>query len=136
MLRDLAESTAEIVMERFAAAEQRFTIQEARDAATLYQRFAFLKSLIAGRQFEAAIHQILNRPYVMWLEEDERRPAERGLRGNSHLVRQLSAVGPRIPWITGEIRHMNSLPFTLLTHRTEATIDNLPNRFVKYALGH
>ena len=60
MLRDIADEIAEVVMERFAPTEQRFAIDEAADAQTLYQRFAFLRSLLSDDSLEAAIHQIVS----------------------------------------------------------------------------
>src|SRR5690606_17839158 len=46
MLRDLADVFAEVVMRRFAPTEAYFSPRWDLDAPTLYQRFAFLKSII------------------------------------------------------------------------------------------
>jgi len=54
MLENITETFSEIVMERFAPTEQRFRIDQKQDAKTLYQRFAFLKSLISSDAFEAS----------------------------------------------------------------------------------
>src|SRR5437870_3163081 len=55
MLRDIADGMTEVLMERFAPAVQRFAIDESADASTLYQRFAFLRSLILDDSLDAAI---------------------------------------------------------------------------------
>lgn len=129
MLRDIATLMTELLMERFAPTSQRFTVDEAVDARTIYQRFAFLRSLLLDEGFTAAVQHLLARPYVTWDDEEEAVPFGRGLRGSSQLARQLSAAGPRVAAHGGA-----HLPRTLHRQRTEATVDNLPNRFVKYAL--
>jgi predicted component of viral defense system (DUF524 family) len=133
MLRDIANECTEIVMERFAASEQRFEPSGVTDPATLYQRFAFLRSLIGGKEFAAALQQIVSRPHVRWEDVIEQRSPERGLKPSSSLSRELTAPGPRIPAIP-EVFGLTHLPRTIATHQTEVTVDNPPNRFVKFAL--
>ena len=135
MLRDIASALAEVVMERFAASEQAFLPDASRDAATLYQRFAFLQSLLADELFSAAIGQVLARPHVSWLEEEEWLPPGRGMRSSSALVHELSRAGPRVtlPERTHSLA-LSSLPASLSNRRTEATVNNVPNQFVKFAL--
>ncbi len=135
MLRDIAEEFAEVVMERFAPTEQRFEIDETRDAQTLYQRFSFLKSLIAGDTFESALHQILARPHRAWITEEELRPVGRSIPGGSQIARQLSTPGPRVRWSgQGSEHDLNSLPATFRVQRNEETLDTPENRFVKFVL--
>ena len=132
MLRDIASAVSEVVMERFAASEQAFLPDTSRDAATLYQRFAFLQSLLADELFDAAIHQVLARPYVAWVEIEEAVPPARGARASSSLGREIARPGPRLPAATSSA--LRSLPVSLTRHRTEATVDNVPNQFVAFAL--
>ena len=94
MMADLAEELAEVVMYHFAATEQRFSTDDTRGAVTLYQRFAFLRSLIANDGFKAAVREIIKRPHVSrWrkLHEDVR-PGQ-GMKGTSTLVRQIVKPG-------------------------------------------
>lgn len=135
MLRDIAATTAELVMDRFTPAEQRFVVDETCDARTLYQRFAFLRSLIEGEAFQASIQQILTRPYVIWKEVEHVSPPAGGIGASSALARSLAGPGPRVPW-PGAPRAspMRTLPATIVTTRTETSVDNAPNRFVRFAL--
>ncbi|MCL5046294.1 MAG: restriction endonuclease-like protein [Actinobacteria bacterium] len=132
MLRDIAEVFSEIVMERFAPTEQRFGIDETRDAATLYQRFAFLRELITGEAFEASVHQILARPHRAWVVEEEIRRPGQGVRATSAVARQLGAPGPRLPW-EHPGASIRLLPAQLRVERTEETLDTPENRFIKFA---
>lgn len=132
MLNDLADHAAEAVMERFAPTEQRFQIDDTRDATTLYQRFAFLKSMVSGEGFETAIGHILARPHRAWVDEDETRAPGQGIPGDSRIVRQLlSASGGRRPWPGGPVPH---LPVRMTVERTVETLDTPENRFVQFAL--
>src|SRR5439155_22915564 len=123
---DIANECTEIVMERFAASEQRFEPTGASDPATLYQRFAFLRSLIGGQEFAAALQQIVSRPYVQWEEAIEERPPGKGVRPSSDLVRQLIVPGPRRP-VNPPVLGLTHLPLSVATRQTEATVDNPPN---------
>jgi predicted component of viral defense system (DUF524 family) len=133
MLRDIADMAAEVIMERFAISEQRFAFDETRDARTLYQQFEFLQSLLSGSEFEAAIRQILTRPYVAWEELEELRPPSRRVPGSSDVARQVAKAGRRLPWPKNALG-IPTLPALFRVHRTETSVDNIPNRFVKFAL--
>jgi len=137
MLRDIAEHCAELVMDRFAPTEQHFAADSARDAPTLYQRFAFLQSLVTGDAFEAAIHQVLARPHRGWVDEPEARHPSRGIPATSAVARQLQMPGPRCRWSNTDSRsgvEQGFLPARFHVLRTEETLDTPANRFVKFAL--
>lgn len=131
MLRDIAQQMTEIVMDRFAVAEQAFAFDDTRDAVTLYERFAFLKSLIASEEFGSALARILSTPHVIWRVVEESVDAGRGIKADSRVARQLSRAGLRRPWPGGRL---NTLPESLIRRRTEVSTNNTPNRFVKFAL--
>lgn len=133
MLRDIAEQMTELVMDRFAASEARFTLDETRDAATLYQRFAFLRALLDSESFQFAIAEVLRRPHVAWEVRGEWVGPAAGLRAGSHVLRQLSRGGARAVWEAGPIA---SLPALMERRQTDASLDTPPNRFVKFALEH
>ncbi len=135
MLRDIAELAAELIMERFAPAEQTFAVDNARDAATLYQRFAFLRSQIQSEEFDSAMGRIRSMPHVVWKETDHHCPPNRGARPGSRVARSLAAAGARVPWPGAPPNGLlRTLPATMLSTRTETSRDNGPNRFVRFAL--
>ena len=134
MLRDIADEVAEVIMERFAATEQRFSIDESADAATLYQRFAFLRSLLTDDSLEAALHQIIARPHVSWEEQEETRRLGQAIAMSPSLARQLTSGGRRVASPLHLRLTVPSLPSEIVSKRTETTLDTIPNRFVKFAL--
>lgn len=134
MLRDLAEGFAELLMQRFAPTRQRFAIDPETDARTLYQRFAFLRSLVESEVFDGAIQQVLRRPYRTWRVEEEHRPPGRGMPASSAVARQLAGPGPRTEaGPLGEALGLKTVPRRLAVARSEETRDNVPNRFVRFA---
>jgi predicted component of viral defense system (DUF524 family) len=130
MLRDVAESLTEVVMERFAATEGRFVPDEQRGASTLYAQFEWLRSLLGSEDFASAVQRVLQRPFADWGEEIEWRPSGRGVSVSSRAGRALNRPGRRR--ISPELGR--SLPEELPVVRARANLDNAPNRFVKFAL--
>jgi predicted component of viral defense system (DUF524 family) len=135
MLRDIAEDFSEVVMERFAPTEQRFDLDYTSDAKTLYQRFAFLKNLIGGDAFEAAMQQIIAKPHRAWISEEEFRRPGQGIPPTSAIASQLAKSGARIICDQHNIlAPIPSLPEKFLISRSTETLDTPENRFVKFAL--
>jgi predicted component of viral defense system (DUF524 family) len=134
MLRDIADEVAEVVMERFAAAEQRFAVDESADAETLYQRFAFLRSLLADDSLEAAIHQVIARPHVSWEEQEEMAAPGHGGPLSPEIARDLVKGQRRVVSPSSLRLRIESLPARMVMRRTETTLDTIPNQFVKFAL--
>ena len=139
MLRDLAESMAEIIMERFAVSQQSFSSLANVDAKTLYQRFAFLQSLLEDEAFVAALHRILYLPYIAWNEIPEQRSPNQSVRAGSAVARSIAQPGPRMTGVGSQAEPQDSLwrsmlPRTISVQRTEETLNNFPNQFVKFAL--
>lgn len=135
MLRDIAEVCAELVMDRFAPAAGRFSVHEEREAETLYQRFAFLYSVLEGDEFRAAVGHILGSPYVTWEDVEDVTWAARAVRPSSRIARSLARPGPRLPGSEFGAENLASIPRKIVAMRAATSVDNVPNRFVKWVLG-
>nr|WP_315596598.1 DUF2357 domain-containing protein [uncultured Cupriavidus sp.] len=133
MLRDIAQRMTELVMDRFAASDARFELDNTRDSVTLYQRFTFLRALFESEHFRGALGEIVRRPHTAWEVASEIVRPGAGMRANSHVLRQFTKAGPRSAWPGGPIA---SVPSRLEHTQTVATHDTTPNRFVKFALEH
>lgn len=134
MLESVAEVGASLLLERFAPSEQRLKVDDTADAEALYQRFVFLRGLLYGERLNAALRRILAEPYVQWERVTEERSPGRGLRGGSRLARSLAGAGARGEWRTSPHPALSTIPLRLRSERTEETLDNVPNRFVLFAL--
>ena len=131
MLRDIAEQSAELIMDRFGVAEQAFMPADRGTVATLYQRVAFLRSLIHDERFQASLAHILRYPHVQWAVIEEPVRAGFRLRLDSRTLQSLQRPGPRVPWPNGPL---DTLPAYPIQARTETSRDTPPNQFVKHAL--
>jgi predicted component of viral defense system (DUF524 family) len=136
MLRDIASISADLVLERFAVSEQPLSLDSTRSASSTYQQFAFLKSVLEDEMVEAAIHRVLARPYLSWEQEMEDVPPALAGRASSQLNRALSRPGPRhdVTMAREGWSQAIALPRRLPNQRTSDTADNVPNRFVLFAL--
>lgn len=141
MLSDLADTFAELIMRSFGPTETRFSPASDADAPTLYQRFAFLKSMLSGPSFDSAIQQVIHRPHQQWEHEEQMRSVGQSIPADSRVARALARGGRRVSWQGGPLedafKHtaVRSLPSHIPVVRTHETEDTIPNRFVKYALG-
>lgn len=138
MLRDIANVMTTIVMERFAATEQQFVVAEEQDSEALYQRFAFLRSILRDETLDAAFRRVLHAPYVSWTDNIDYRRPNQGMRGGAMAIRNIVRPGrrqrARQPLATDLSDWRSTLPYTIEAHHEEATVDNVPNRFLKFAI--
>lgn len=136
MLEDITEVCTELLMQYTSPANQAFTINYAEDASTLYQRFAFLKSVLNSDEFKTAIHRILANPDSQWQNIRKTRDIRAVRRFERNETKQLAKASNRIPL---DDRHdlrriMDSIPRTVTTKGKIDSPDTPENRFIKYAL--
>lgn len=133
MLRDVAETSAELILQRFAVTKRAFAPSIPSGFPSAYGQFEFLKSIVSRDALGAALEQVQNRPHHSWELEPELNPATQGAAGGRIRLPDLLRPGPRVPWPAGPSR-LRTLPAILRVDRPHATYDTLPNRFVKFAL--
>jgi predicted component of viral defense system (DUF524 family) len=135
MLRDVADIATELAMDSFAPSEQRFQPNADADAATLYQRFSFLRDALHEERFVAAVRDIIARPHVTWIVEETPRNPSRGCPADSNTSRQFARPSPRmLSYASVGIANTVGVPTSLQVRRTIPSVDNAANQFVKFAL--
>jgi predicted component of viral defense system (DUF524 family) len=132
MLGDIATVATEALLQGFAPASLTLAQDSVAGSNLLYQQFAFLSARLASREVQDALALIVANPHRTWYSETELQAAGRPLPANSSLSRAVTRPGQRVR-THGRLR-IASVPLMLERHRTEATFDSPPNRFVKYAL--
>ena len=135
MLREIADLAAEAVLQGFAPARTRASIQPGRAPRLLYQQFAILEARLADPELTNAIAEVTHRPHRDWVREAEWKPPGRPLRVGAHAARALTAPGRRVRAAV-PVGPLTTVPSMIAHHRTEETTDTIPNRFVKFALEH
>ncbi|MCY3608281.1 MAG: DUF2357 domain-containing protein [Acidimicrobiaceae bacterium] len=136
MMLRLAEESAELVQSAFAPGSfGGFEPDQVQDAQTLYQRFAFLESLLESEMFAEAMDVIRYRPHSSHEIQEEVVDPTRSLKPDRSLARQLTRSTERQP-VSRSVAGMGSLPRAVTRRIHVETLDTVPNRFVRFALGH
>ena len=76
MLSDITSYYTDLVMQQGSPVTQKFDVDYDTPQHTLYQKFAFVKSIIEDDQFDEAIHKIVTNPVRKWAETTVERHIE------------------------------------------------------------
>lgn len=133
MLEDITAYYTELVMIQGSPVTQKFVADANTDSKTLYQQFAFVKSIIESESFCDAIHKIQSNPVRKWTETMVERHISNVKRMGRDAMKQISRNPNRI-----DVSHMNigidSVPRSIKVPYKRDTVDTLENQFVKYVL--
>ena len=136
MLEEITEKCTDLLLQHSSPVSQFFEVNFNADSNTLYQRFAFIKSVLDSVEFNDSVHKILSSPVKRWRESETIKDIRSVKRFNSSTIRQLSCATNRFD--LPEIHHfkstMDSAPSKLKVNYKTETIDTPENRFVKHAL--
>lgn len=138
MLGDIAEYYTDLVLQQGAPVTQRLEIDAQSSAKTLYQRFAFVKSLIESDAFSEAIHKIISNPIRKWTDSNIQRKIDGVKRFTRKNIREIASSNDRInlpeSYRRGMPSCLTSIPRTIEVEYKKDTIDNQENQFIKFVL--
>lgn len=135
MLEDITARCVELLMAHSSPVTQRFTVDHNTSSKTVYQRFAFVKSIVDSDEFRNAIHRITAMPVTGWKHTLEERDIRRAGRITSSQLRQIASKSDRINLSDDHPLHrIGSVPARLTAISKTDTVDIPENRFVKHAL--
>lgn len=132
MLTDISSFAAEAVLQGFAPSLLDLAPTEL-PVELLYLRFAMIAAYLRDPAVEAAVARVISQPHRTWVSDQEIRPTGSPFPAGAAFRRAVCAPGRRVPWTGGSAR-LVSLPGVLTRDRTEASVDNSANQFVKFAL--
>lgn len=137
MLESITEKCTDLLLQAGAPVSHHFDIDYTKDSQTLYQRFAFIKSVIHTDEFTEAVHRIITGPVTEWTEQPESKDVRRVRRFSNANVKELASGSRRTP--LPETHHLkkygvNTLPERIVSSRKTDTADTSENRFIKFAL--
>lgn len=136
MLEDITDKCTELLLQHNSPVSQLVEVDFNADAKTLYQRFAFIKSIIDSAEFNDSVYKIISSPVTQWKDCNSITDIRAAKRLDSSALRQIASATNRINLPDGHRlkTRMPSVPSKInITSRTE-TVDTPENRFVKYAL--
>jgi predicted component of viral defense system (DUF524 family) len=132
MLEDIASRCSDLLMQINSPIFQKFEPDFENESRTLYQRFAFVRSLILSDDFNDAVNRILFVPSSKWKDTQELDDIRRVHRITPAISRQIITAGNRVDFKLTD--NISSIPSKVMNlHRIE-TYDTPENRFIKYAL--
>ena len=136
MLEDITEKCTDLLLQHSSPVSQFFEVDFNADANTLYQRFAFIKSILDSVEFNDSVHKILSAPVTQWKESETIKDIRSLRRFNNASLRQVSNATNRIelPEKHPLKTTIASIPSKLKVNFKAETIDTPENRFVKHAL--
>ena len=136
MLHDITRHFTELVMMQGAPVIQRFEVNPDEDSRTLYQQFAFMKSLIDSEEFEDALNKILYNPIRKWAGTMIEKDISSVKRLGRNELKQIASSKNRIP-LYERCRidaSLPSVPRRITISYKKDTTDIVENQFVKFVL--
>lgn len=137
MLELITEKCTDLLLQANSPVSQHFEIDYTKDSKTLYQKFAFIKSVIGTDEFSEAIHRIVTAPVTKWKETIEEKDIRNARRFSNTNIKEVLKGGKRnkLP----ETHYLScygieTLPERITTIRKTDSVDTPENRFIKHAL--
>ena len=137
MLEEITEKCTDLLLQHSSPVSQLLVVDFNADANTLYQRFAFIKSILDSTEFNDAVHKIVSAPVTRWKESEIVKDIRSVKRFNNSAIRQLTGANNRIdlPDEHPLKNRLQSIPLKIKVNNKSETVDTTENRFIKHALG-
>lgn len=138
MLEDITAYYTDLVLMQGSPVTQKLEIDNNTSPQTLYQRYAFVRSIVESLAFQEAIHKIITNPVRKWEETTVERNISNVKRLSRRNIHEIITSRDRIPvhngYELGLPLGLNSVPRTMTVTYKRDTLDNQENRFVKFVL--
>src|SRR5690625_5498462 len=89
-LEEITEKCTDLLMQYTSPANQPFDVEYDKDPKTLYQRFAFIKSVLDSEEFWTAVHRMTTNPATVWMQTETHRDIRSVRRVSRNEVRELA----------------------------------------------
>lgn len=137
MLELITEKCTDLLLQANSPVSQHFEIDYTKNSQTLYQKFAFIKSVIGTDEFAEAVHRIVTSPVTKWTETTEEKDIRNARRFSNANINEILKGGRRTK--LPETHYLRSygidtLPERITTIRKTDSVDTSENRFIKHAL--
>ena len=136
MLEYITDKCTDLLMQYSSPAAQSFQTDFSEDTQTLYQRFAFIKSILDTDEFQNALQRIIHSPVTAWVSYHEESDIRSAKRMDRSAIRQFASRKNRIKLPAGHpfSSVMESIPASIIIAKKKDTPDTPENRFIKHAL--
>ncbi|HLO44559.1 MAG TPA: DUF2357 domain-containing protein [Leadbetterella sp.] len=137
MLELITEKCTDLLLQVNSPVSHHFEIDYLRDSQTLYQKFAFIKSVIGTNEFTEAIYRIVTSPVTKWTEISENKDIRNARRFSNANIKEFLKGGNRTELPEFHFLRdyrLQTLPERITTNRKTDSVDTPENRFIKHAL--
>lgn len=137
MLEFITEKCTDLLLQANSPVSHNFETDFENDNETLYQKFAFVKSIIATDEFAESVHRIVSVPVTQWKEVEEQKDIRNIKRFKNSNLKELITGSNRSQLPDNHYLQrygLKSLPGKISTVRKSDSADTPENRFVKFAL--
>ena len=137
MLELITEKCTDLLLQSNSPVSHHFDVDYLKDSQTLYQKFAFIKSIINSAEFKDAVNRIVTAPVTKWTDTHEEKDIRSVRRFSNNNVKELVKGGKRTNLPSGhylESYGLKTLPERITTVRKTDSVDTPENRFIKHAL--
>jgi len=136
MLEEITEKCTDLLLQHGSPVFQTFEVDFNADAITLYQRFAFLKSILDSSEFNDSVYKFLTSPVTRWEESETEKDIRSIRRISNNVLRQFTTESNRVdlPLDHPLKSTLQSIPLKIRIIYKSETVDTPENRFVKHAL--
>ncbi|TYA58011.1 DUF2357 domain-containing protein [Formosa maritima] len=137
MLELITEKCTDLLLQSNSPVSHHFDVDYLKDSQTLYQKFAFIKSIISSTEFKDAVHRVVTAPVTKWSETHEQKDIRSVRRFSNTNMKELVKSGKRTP--LPNQHHLKkyglkTLPERITSVRKTDSVDTPENRFIKHAL--
>ena len=138
MLEFITEKCTGILLQANSPVSQHFEVDYTKDIKTLYQKFAFIRSVIGTDEFAEAVHRIVSFPVTKWTDKTEDGDIRNSRRLSNSAIRELLSKSNRtkLPDAHPARKYgITSLPVRISQTKKADSVDTPENRFIKHTLG-
>jgi len=137
MLELITEKCTDLLLQANSPVYQHFEIDYTKNPQTLYQKFAFIISVIGTVEFAEAVHRIVTAPVTKWTETTEEKDIRNAKRFSNTNIKEILKGSKRTKLPdTHYLKNygVDTLPERITTIRKTDSVDTPENRFIKHAL--
>lgn len=137
MLNDITSKSTDLIIQANSPVSHSFETDFSTDNKTLYQRFAFVSSIINSHDFEDAIQRIVLSPTTNWTEETEYTDARKIKHFKNSELRSLINSDNKLKLNVSHPLYkkgIRSVATKIESNRKFESVDTSENRFIKHAL--
>lgn len=137
MLELITEKCTDLLLQVNSPVSHHFEIDYTKDSQTLYQKFAFIKSVIGTDEFAEAVHRIVTTPVTKWTEATKEKDIRNARRYSNANLKEIQKGRRRTKLPESHYLRsygIDTLPERVTTIKKTDSVDTPENRFIKYAL--